>query len=276
MDQIEEYLQRIGKVLIYIEEHLDDEMTIDELSKICYYSSFHFHRLFHLLVGETVHQYVKRLRMEKALGKLKYTDQSVTEIGLDAGYSTPSAFTKAFKQIMGKPPKEYRNIMTEKLKGVLMIEPDKIETIKEETILFIRKTGSYVKSPNDAWRAMREFIAANQLNVAGLRFFGISLDNPEITAEDKLRYDAAILAPTIKGKGEVGEKVLKGGKYAVFTHKGRYANLEKTFSQIFIKWLPASKEKLDETRDCFCEYLNMENIKIKPQELITKIYIPIA
>ena len=157
-----------------------------------------------------------------------------------------------------------------------MIEPDKIETIKDEAIFFIRKTGSYTKSPNDAWRAMREFIATNQLNNEGLRFFGISLDNPQITAEDKLRYDAAILVTTIKEKGEAGERVLKGGKYAVFTHKGRYANLEKTFVQIFNKWLPASKEKLDESRDSFCEYINMENIKTKPQELNTKIYIPIV
>ena len=163
----------------------------------------------------------------------------------------------------------------EKLKGVLMIHPDKIETIRDETILFLRKTGSYAKSPNEAWRGMREFIASSKLNVEALRFLGIWLDNPRATPEDQLRYDAAIVAATIKGKGDVGEKALKGGKCAVFTHKGRYAHLDKTFTQIYMKWLPVSNEKLDETRECFCEYFNMENLKTNPQSLITKIYIQI-
>ena len=160
----------------------------------------------------------------------------------------------------------------EKLKGVLMIHPDKIETIRDETILFLRKTGSYAKSPNEAWRGMREFIASSKLNVEALRFLGIWLDNPRATPEDQLRYDAAIVAATIKGKGDVGEKALKGGKCAVFTHKGRYAHLDKTFTQIYMKWLPVSNEKLDETRECFCEYFNMENLKTPEEVLVDTLF----
>lgn len=155
------------------------------------------------------------------------------------------------------------------------MQPDKIETIKDETILFIRKNGSYTQATNDAWRAMREFIKTSELNPLALRYFGISHDNPKVVPEEKLRYDAAILAPTIKPTGDALEGILKGGKYALFTHKGRYSNLEKTFSQILSKWLPKSGEKFDEARSSFCEYFDMEKMKTNPQDLITKIYIPL-
>ncbi len=154
--------------------------------------------------------------------------------------------------------------------------PDKIEVIKDETILFIRKTGNSEMATNDAWRAMRAFVEANQLLGLGLRYFGVSHDGLQMNKGDELRYDAAILAmPSAKGKEGVEEMILKGGKYAVFTHKGRYAHLEKTISSILSKWLPKSSEKFDETRSFFCEYIDMEKMKVTPSDLITKIYIPL-
>jgi AraC-like DNA-binding protein len=133
MDQEEEYVKRILKVLIYIEKHIDEDLTMDQLAKVACYSPFHFHRIFQAIVGETVHAYVKRLRIETAAGKLRYTDRSVTEIALDASFETPSAFTKAFKQFMGSSPKSYRalyaavNTITKKIKELPMIHPDKVE-----------------------------------------------------------------------------------------------------------------------------------------------------
>jgi AraC family transcriptional regulator len=157
-----------------------------------------------------------------------------------------------------------------------MIEPDKIETIEDQTILFISKMGGDAKSPNSAWNDMRKFINTNQLTGSFLRYFGISYEKTHPIAKGEFRYEAAIVNnPAAKEKGELEEKVLRGGKYAVFTHKGKYSNLDMTFQQIRLKWLPKSKEKLDETRTSFCEYVDMEKMKTNPQELITKIYIPL-
>lgn len=134
MDQ-EEYVKRILKVMIYIEENIDEAFTLESLAKIACYSPFHFHRVFQAIVGETVHGYVKRLRMQTAAGKLRYTGQPVTEIALDANFETPSAFTRAFKQFMGSSPRNYRslnaavNTMTQKIKELPMIKPDKIENL---------------------------------------------------------------------------------------------------------------------------------------------------
>ena len=214
MDQEEEYVRRTLKVLIYIEENLDEDFTLERLAKIACYSPFHFHRIFQAIVGETVHRYVKRLRMQTAAGKLRYTEQPVTAIALDASFETPSAFTRAFKQFMGSSPKNYRslnsavNTMTQKLKELPMIKPDKIEkSLPDLNLLFVRRYGNYTQSPWTAWEAMIGFINENHLDRSKMRYFGISHDDPQVTSEDKLRYDAAILAPKVsKEKGEVGHQ----------------------------------------------------------------------
>lgn len=283
MDQEEEYVRRTLKVLIYIEENIDEDFTLERLAKIACYSPFHFHRIFQAVLGETVHGYVKRLRMQTAAGKLRYTGQSVTAIALDASFETPSAFTRAFKQFMGSSPKNYRslnsavNTMTQKLKELPMIKPDKIEkSLPDLNLFFIRRYGNYTKSPWTAWQAMINFINENQLDRSEMRYFGISHDDPQITNEDKLRYDAAILAPKgSKEKGEVGHQMLKGGKYAIFTHHGTYDGLEEAFNRIFLKWLPGSKEIFDESRAVFCEYFNREHVRTEPEKLVTELYIPL-
>ena len=283
MDQEEEYVKRTLKVLIYIEENIDEELTLERLAKIACYSPFHFHRIFQAIVGETIHGYIKRLRMQTAAGKLLYTGQPVTAIALDASFETPSAFTKAFKQFMGSTPRSYRslytavNTMTQKLKELPMIKPDKIETsLPDLHLLFVRRYGNYAESPWTAWQAMISFINENHWDRSKIRYFGISHDDPQVTNEDKLRYDAAILAPHGgKEKGEVGKQVLKGGKYAIFTHHGAYAGLEEAFNRIFLKWLPDAKETFDESRAVFCEYFNMEYVKTDPEKLMTKLYIPL-
>lgn len=283
MDQADEYVRRILKVLVYIEKNIDEELTVGELAKLACYSPFHFQRIFQAIVGQTVHQYVKRLRIQRAAGKLRYTNQPVTEIALDTSYDTPSAFTKAFKQFMGTSPKRYRalhnaiNTITQKIKELPMIHPDKIEkNLPDLSLYFIRRYGNYTKSPWEAWPAMIGFINENYLDRSKMRYFGICHDAPQVTSEEKLRYDAAIFSPEkISEKGEVGRQVLKGGKYAIFIHHGSYHGLEETFNKIFLKWLPGSQENLDEDRPVFCEYFNMEYVKTEPENLVTKLYIPL-
>jgi AraC family transcriptional regulator len=283
MDHEEEYVKRTLKVLIYIEDHLDEDLTLEQLAKIACYSPFHFHRIFQAIVGETVHCYVKRLRMQAAAGKLRYTEQPVTAIALDASFETPSAFTRAFKQFMGSSPKNYRslyaavNTVTQKMKELPMIKPDKIEkSLPDLSLLFVRRYGNYTQSPSAAWRAMNDFIDENRLDRSKIRYFGISHDDPQVATEEKLRYDAAILiTEERKEKGEVGRQVLKGGKYAIFTHHGSYDSLEETFNRVFLKWLPDSTETFDESRAVFCEYFNMECQKTDPAKLMTKLYIPL-
>jgi AraC family transcriptional regulator len=167
--------------------------------------------------------------------------------------------------------------MTKKIQQLPMITPDVIEkNLSDLNLLFIRRYGNYVKSPWEAWPAMLGFINDNYLDRTTMRFFGICHDAMQLTTGDKVEYDAAIYSPEkVKEKNEVGRQVLKGGKYAIFTHKGPFQGLEETFNRIFLKWLPDSCENLDESRLVFCEYFNLEFIKTDPEKLVTKLFIPL-
>lgn len=276
MDQMQEYFRRILKVLIYIESHIDEEMNLHELAKIAHYSPFHFHRIFQCIVGEPVHKYVKRLRLEKAAAKLRDTNTPVTEIALN--YDTPSAFTKAFKLHMGQSPSDFRamyKIAKEKIDDLPMIYPEKIEKILDMDVLFIRKKGCYDKSAWEAWDAMVDFIHAHKKDASQVRCFSVPNDDPSITAEEKLRFDACVLGmPELKSHSEIGSRIIKGGKYAIFNFQGPYERLDETFSHIFAKWVPNSHEEIDDIeRPAFCEHTNMQYVEINPEILITKIYV---
>lgn len=154
-----------------------------------------------------------------------------------------------------------------------MIEHE-ILKIKAIPVLFVRKTGSYEETPEQAWKVLIQFAEKTGINLSDSRHFGMGLDDPSTTKAENLRFDACITAPKeIKPEGEVSRQVLKGGRYAIFEHKGSFHTLPKTYDRIFKEWYPEHKDELDESPS-FCEHINVELMDTKPDELITKIYIP--
>src|ERR1700738_3731409 len=105
------HVSRIVEVLVYIDTHLDQELSLEEMARIARISPFYFHRHFHAYMGETLAKYVKRLRLQHAAERLQFSDAPITEIALDSGYENPSSFTKVFNQVMGTSPKHYRKAM---------------------------------------------------------------------------------------------------------------------------------------------------------------------
>lgn len=158
-----------------------------------------------------------------------------------------------------------------------MIQPDKIENhLADLNVLYVRKLGNYMHSPWQAWQVLMNFVHERNLDESKLRYFGISYDNPEVTPEDQLRYDAMIhTEEEVRERGEVHSQTIQGGKYAIFTHHGPYQDLEKTFHAIFTEWLPQSNRSFDPNRFVFSEYFHLECMKTDPSKLLTKIYIPL-
>lgn len=259
-------------------------MTLEGLAKIAHLSPYHFHRLFTAVMGESLHQYIRRLRLEVAAKKLRYTDLPVTTIGLDAQYDTPSAFTKAFKQVMGQVPKQYRtlepalNTIYERYTHLEPISPTQIGShFQPIEVLFIRKQGDYTQSaPREAWEQVFRYIHSHHLKSASLRKFGVFHDDPTITTGKCQRYDAAICVPGARPKGEMGTRKIQGGRYAQFTHMGAHDLLEETFHRILCTWFFSSNYQFDETRPDFCEYLHFDQLDPDRDRLVTHIYIPLA
>lgn len=105
-----EYTRRINKAFEFIEKNLDQTICLDDVAMASHFSSYHFHRIFHALVGETVNDYISRKRMEKAARWLiRKPELSVTDVAEAGGFSSSANFAKAFKLYFGVSATELRN-----------------------------------------------------------------------------------------------------------------------------------------------------------------------
>ena len=93
----------------YIDQNLEKDLPLSNLAKRVGLSPFHFHRKFGAYFGESLHQHIKRLRLERAAFELTYGSRPVREIALASGYKTVSAFSHAFSGFAGESPTRYRN-----------------------------------------------------------------------------------------------------------------------------------------------------------------------
>jgi AraC family transcriptional regulator len=271
------------RVWLHIQQHLDEPLTVSALARVACFSPFHFHRLFAALTGETLSAHVRRLRLERTAFQLRHTRQPVTRIGLDAGYNTPAAFSKAFQQHFGVAPSTYRqqphiqismkHNPTLPATGLPVLKPQFVQ-LPERRVVFVRRVGGYAQAAETAWTAVCQFAYSRRLVEEGRLFIGISHDSPDITPEDQLRYDACITVNRpVKPEGEVGVQIIPGGSYAVFLHRGPHAGLNDTYNAIFGQWLPASGRQLRE-QPCFEVYLNAPG-RTKPANLKTQIHVPL-
>lgn len=99
---------QVKKVTAYMREHLEEEVGLDELAALVSLSRFHFVTAFRLATGRTPHDWLVGERLGRARALLTDPRLPVTEIALSVGYQTPSAFTAAFRKVVGATPTEYR------------------------------------------------------------------------------------------------------------------------------------------------------------------------
>src|SRR3990167_10368700 len=113
------YQERILKALVYIQNHLNDELSLEKLSAVANYSPFHFHRFFLAYTGEPLQSYVRRLRLERAAKDLAFKGSPISLIAENSGFQTVQSFHHAFKKMFNETPSVYRDKQLEITKLVL-------------------------------------------------------------------------------------------------------------------------------------------------------------
>ena len=104
-----EYERRVNRVMDHVQAHLAEDLTLEKLAAVAAFSPFHFHRVFAAITGETLSDFIRRIRLERAasaLGLLR--DTSVLEIALRYGFSSAATFARAFKAHFGMSATEWR------------------------------------------------------------------------------------------------------------------------------------------------------------------------
>ena len=292
---LQDYKRRMLRVLVHIQQHLDDRLRLEELAGLACFSPCHFHRVFKGMVGESVKEHIRRLRLERAASQLKLGAASVTHIAFDAGYESHEAFTRSFRAAFGLPPSQFRS--SNKRKTATLAPSGlhyghgtavrdfkatqreskamkvKIENREPVRVAFMRHVGPYGEV-GATWDKFLPVLGKDGLLGGDSLIVGICHDDPEVTWPDKIRYDACVTVDeTFQPSGDIGVQVIPGGDYALTTHFGPYDKLGETYTELLGQWLPRSGRELRST-PCFEVYLN-DPQSTEPEDLITDFYAPL-
>ena len=275
-----DYIQRINKVVAYINNHLDETLDLKTLANEAALSDFHFHRIFKALKGEAIGGYITRLRLEATARLLRYTALTIEEIAFNIGYETPASLSKAFKKQYGISPTEYRRNKDTYIMKKEIINPDlalkapKIVTLEPKNLIYVALTDAYGsldygKAHEQLWAVIK----AQKLFTKGIESICISYDDPKITEGSLQRSDVCLaIHKPASPQDEVSCKTLAGGKYAVFFYQGSYENLSQVYDTA-VRWVIDHQYTLRE-EPFFEKYLN-DARRTPKEKLKTEIYIPI-
>lgn len=279
MDKVQtnaEYTRRINLAMEYIQKHLDQNILLEDVAKASYFSSFHFHRIFHGITGETVNDFIVRKKMERAANRL-ICDQllSVTEVSEMGGFSSSANFAKAFKNYFGISASQLRNpqhgedskigklyskygkafnsqsLYSQFVTNKVAINPDKlkeflmkvkIENFKKRRIAYLTAPKGYeLTSIFDTWDKLIAWAGANNITDEADKRFAILYDNPMITPTEKCRYDATIEIPEqVQVNAPFEVKEIPEGEYAVAYYKGAGDMVGNFYMELYSHWLPTS------------------------------------
>lgn len=268
----DEYLKRVRRVQDYIENHLADKISPSELSKLANLSPHHFHRVFRGVTGESVLEYTRRLKLERAARRLRVTGQKVTDIAFDAGYESHEGFTRAFRDHFGVSPSEFRG--QPPIYAPSPVSPPSQVEIRDITsipVAQIRHVGSYDES-GKVFPVLVNWAISQALNPLKARVFGLCADDPEITPVEHLRFDACI---EYQGKGDSSSGIIVGsipaGKYAIATHIGPYDTILNTYLALIGGWVPTTDYELCD--EAVVEFYLDDPRTTPPEQLRTELWI---
>ncbi|MDF2511364.1 MAG: AraC family transcriptional regulator [Herbinix sp.] len=264
----EEYIRRIHKVQDYINQHLGQALSIEELANAAGFSKYHFSRIFQGILQEPLAHYVNRIRMENALFLLAHrADKNMTDIAYELGLSDSAVFSRAFKKYYGISPKEYRKEYSKNCKeSFLLSEYNKdtakkewkgnpfpvtgqitIENLKETQVAYVRHTGTYETLAKEYAGLLETLLAhAKKQNFfIGDQNWVLAMyhDNPEFGEESQFRTSICLTVPEdihIQEKGILGRMKLEGGLYAVGHFQIQQEQYSDAWNYMYQEWIMGS------------------------------------
>ncbi|MDF1795171.1 MAG: AraC family transcriptional regulator [Coxiellaceae bacterium] len=273
------YQQRILRVLSYINKHLDDELSLEQLAELAYFSPYHFHRIFTQITGESLKEYIRRRKTHRAIMHLGLTDRTITEIAFDAGFGSTEAFSRHIKKHFKVSPREVRHGSQQMLDKLEQLYGDKpainVEIVEREPtqLAYLLHIGPYEEAVY-AWEQIAQLVGLPTLVSDENQCYGIPYDHPSLTDPEKCHYAACISWQDRYAQiDELHSMTLAGGTYAKLVHHGDVANIEETYSQ-FTRYI-VQQDKLDFAESpSVMHYVNLMHFE-QPEKQITEIYFPL-
>lgn len=248
---IVEWMNAIQNAINFIEEHITDDISAEDVANHVYMSAFYFQKGFSMLCGFTVSEYIRSRKLALAGGELASTDMKVIDAAVKYGYDSPDSFTKAFTRFHGVSPsaikrgdaviKTFAPLKLEiSLKGGYMMNY-KIEKKDSFTVMGMSKTFLHETCKQDIPKFWDEFYADGYGKyVSGL--FGVNID-PEMGGSTFEYLIADPYNPTVEVPEGFVTRTIPAFTWAIFSCDGPMPTaLQDVNQKIFSEWLPALKE----------------------------------
>jgi AraC family transcriptional regulator len=277
-----------------IERRLDDPPGFRELAARAHVSPYHFHRIFHAMVGESPRELVRRLRLERAAHRLGRTAERIVEIAFEAGYETHEAFTKSFQSEFGVAPSAFRAAA----RGCFGIRsrcsvhfvngaftpfhpvdrggpPVRVEVVEmpAQRVAGVRHVGPY-------WQIGKAFSElaprAAQLGLMarpGAMTVAAFLDDQETVPEAELRSIAGVLVAENAAIGDLEETWLPEGRFLHGEYTGHPSGLPDAWGTMYRQHVAAGDHR---PREGVCFEVYVTGHDVAPDQMRTDLYLPIA
>lgn len=242
------------KALWFIESHLAEPITLDEISAVAEVSRFHLVRAFGEATGFSVMRYVRARRLTQAARALAAGAPDILSLALDADYGSHEAFTRAFRDHFGITPEMVR--ATTCLNRLKLQEPMRMDSTASDNLqaprfetgkpLLVAGVGDRFSHENGAgipglWQRFHQSIADVPGRVGQLAY-GVCCNGDDAGNFD---YIAGVEVSDFSDLPREFSRVrIPQQKYAVFTHREHVATIRRTIDAIWNHWLPASGFKM--------------------------------
>jgi AraC family transcriptional regulator len=268
LENKEDIIKRINKVIRYIQQNLDKELLLEQLASEAHFSPFHFQRIFKNIVGESPKQLIKRIRLERAAHSIILNPElSILEVAFQVGFSSLEAFSRAFKNYYQISPDHFRKSTdSEKIEiiqkviqnGFVLPEPEvflpsvsndlllndlNVEIVKKshrKLIYFITNLASSAEI-SENFQKIKQWGYIRDIILPDASPFGLIMDYPLITALHQCNYQTCLeVTKQPELSGLVGYRELPASTYASFQTTGDIAEMIKKITFWFKHWLPKS------------------------------------
>ncbi len=262
-----EHQTRINEVLYRIHSDLSAALDIGRLAQEACYSPYHFQRIFKQITGESVHDYIRRCRLEWAANLLVYNrSMAIVDVAAECGFHSNAAFNHAFRSSFGCSPTHWRREGYQERSRLLksawsesLLNPHRqyyrdtldgknpsvprqveIKRLQSQPVAYMRHVG-YDQRIREVWAHLLEWGAVHGMDVENGQMIGLHHSNPDLVPFDQCRYVACLTLPEpIYPSDGVGVMTIPGGLHACCRAEGMFGDLLYLMRDLYMHWLPAS------------------------------------
>ena len=277
-----DWIERLNEAIRYIEENLTGEIEYEKLGQIACCSAYHFQRIFAYIAGMPLSEYIRKRKMSLAAVDLQGSDAKIIDVAAKYGYTSPTAFNRAFQSVHGVNPSSVKSEgiaiksfppITIKItvKGVeemnYRIETKEAFRIAGVSALMDKEMENNFAVVPQMWQSAVENGTLQELskimNGTPTGLLGVSVCNDK----EDWKY---FIAVTSKNGGDMFENyMVPASTWAIFPGTGTNQSVQELERRIFTEWFPTSGYEYGNAPDIEV-YINPD-----PQNTIFEVWVPV-